>query len=136
MKEHGFSLIELMIVVVIVAILAAIAVPLYTSYGKNARRTAAINALNTVASREEGYYSRYNVYATKLTELGYDHDTVTTKGGYYDISLVSVPAPATSYTVQAVPTSVGGQNTDKCRTFTLDSYGNKTPANIPHCWPK
>ncbi|MDN5865041.1 MAG: prepilin-type N-terminal cleavage/methylation domain-containing protein, partial [Gammaproteobacteria bacterium] len=89
MKDGGFSLIELMIVIVIVAILAAVAVPLYMNYGKEARRTAAVNALHTVASREEGYFSRFNQYATSLTQLGYAASAVTTKGGYYQVSLAA-----------------------------------------------
>lgn len=132
MKAHGFSLVELMITIVIVAILAAIAVPLYTGYEARARRTAAINALETMASREEGYYSRYNKYPSSLTALGYANAMVTTKGGYYDVS-IAPPASATTYVLQAIPTAVGNQNKDKCGTFTLDALDNKTAAK-PDCW--
>lgn len=131
MKDGGFSLIELMITIVIVAILTAVAIPLYTSYGERARRTAAINALETMASREEGYYSRYNKYPASLTALGYANTVVITKGGYYRATIAT--SGATSYTLQAVPTAVGNQNKDKCGTFTLDSLGNKTAAKA-NCW--
>ncbi|MGA7965664.1 MAG: type IV pilin protein [Gammaproteobacteria bacterium] len=132
MKARGFSLIELMITIIIAAILTAVAIPLYTGYEARARRTAAINALETMASREEGYYSRYNKYPTSLTALGYANATVTTKGGYYNVS-IATPASATTYVLKAVPTAVGNQNKDKCGTFTLDALGNKT-ADQTNCW--
>ncbi len=131
MKANGFSLIELMIVIAIVAILTAVAIPLYTSYAERARRTAAINALETMAAREEGYYSRYNTYPASLTALGYAGTALTTKGGYYRVTLAT--ASATGYTLQAVPTAAGNQNKDKCGTFKLDSLGDKTAAE-PDCW--
>lgn len=52
MKQSGFTLIELMIVVAIVAILAAVALPAYQNYTKKAKMTelvAATGALKTTA---------------------------------------------------------------------------------------
>ena len=40
-RKSGFTMIELMVVVIIVAILSAIAVPLYTGYIKNSRKSEA-----------------------------------------------------------------------------------------------
>ena len=62
MNQRGFTLMELMVVIVIVAILAAVAVPLYINYVKDARRTEAKGAIAAVISAEQIYYQNNNVY--------------------------------------------------------------------------
>ena len=47
-NEKGFTLMELMVVIVIVAILAAVAVPLYINYVKDAQRTDARAAIGAI----------------------------------------------------------------------------------------
>jgi type IV pilus assembly protein PilE len=47
---------ELMVVIVIVAILAAVAVPLYINYVKDAQRTEAKAAIGAIATAEQAYY--------------------------------------------------------------------------------
>ncbi len=134
----GFTLVELMITLVIAAILVAIAVPIYQHVQERARRTEAINALEALAAREEGYYTRYNTYTTSLTGLGYSSAaTVTTSGGDYGILVLS--ANATAYKLQATPISKR-QTNDACGVFQLDSKGqqtvipNGTGISANSCW--
>ena len=51
-RKRGFTLVELMVVIVIVALMAAIAVPLYTNYIKDARRSEAAGGMAAVATSE------------------------------------------------------------------------------------
>ena len=60
---NGFSLIELMVVVLIIGILAAIAIPAYTKYIKKARLSEAISNLSTIDTFEEAYFSEKDQYS-------------------------------------------------------------------------
>ena len=55
-NEKGFTLMELMVVIVIVAILAAVAVPLYINYVKDAQRTDAKAAIGAIITAEQAYF--------------------------------------------------------------------------------
>jgi len=65
MKKHGFTMIELMIVVAIIGILAAVAIPLYTGYTNRAKRVEAEEQLMTLAAAEEDFFNTYRKYAGK-----------------------------------------------------------------------
>lgn len=66
-KTNGFTLIELMIVVVIIGILAAIAYPSYSQWVTETRRSDAQAALMDLAAKLERYFSQCNSYTTTLT---------------------------------------------------------------------
>jgi Tfp pilus assembly protein PilE len=53
---------ELMVVIVIVAILAAVAVPLYINYVKDAQRTEAKGAIGAIITAEQTYYQVNGTY--------------------------------------------------------------------------
>jgi len=56
MKDNrGFNMIELMVVVVIIGILAAIAVPIYSKYAKNARVTEATGRIGDLLTAAKSY---------------------------------------------------------------------------------
>lgn len=73
--KGGFTLIELMIVVIIVGILAAAAVPVYTSYVKRAYLTEAEASLGAIRTAQVAYKAETGVFANDLWE-GDDAETV------------------------------------------------------------
>ena len=61
-KEHGFTLIELMIAVAIVAILAAVAIVTYVKHIKGARIVEAKAFIQLIQSRQETYFQQHGQY--------------------------------------------------------------------------
>jgi len=56
MKQRGFTIIELMVVVVIIGVLAAIAIPVFTGHMTHAKASEAMLQLNKMAVDAKTYY--------------------------------------------------------------------------------
>jgi len=71
-KQHGFSLIELLIVVAIILIIAAIAIPNLMRARMAANEASAVSSLRTINTGEITYQSTYPTvgFAPALTNLG------------------------------------------------------------------
>lgn len=61
-EREGFTLIEVLTVVVIISILAVIAIPQFASYRISAFNSAAQSDLRNVKSHIEAYYSEHGTY--------------------------------------------------------------------------
>jgi type IV pilus assembly protein PilE len=136
----GFTLIELMIVVVIASILIAIAVPSYIDKVRKSRRTEAKTALLDLAGREERFYNTGSppAYSALLSDLGYGVAGPTTNvgSGYYQVTIslaCTGGAVAPCYTLTAVPITADQLKDVTCLFFTLTNTGAQTATN-PSCW--
>jgi len=58
----GFTLLELLIVVIIVSLLAAVALPLFTKMTSRARSAEASTAVGAILTAEALYYQEHNVF--------------------------------------------------------------------------
>jgi len=129
-RVRGFTLIELMIVVVIIAILAAIAVPAYGRYAYRARRPDGQQLLLQIANAEERYYSTNNQYGSLATTpgLGYNDPAISEKG-YYQVAVVvsADPAGNASAAFTATATPISSQAKDACGPLAITNAGVKTP---------
>ena len=132
---RGFSLLELMGVLVIIGVLTAIAWPSYQNYVIRANRAAAQTFMMTVASRQEQYLLTNRSYTATISDLGGLTQPSETAGRY--TFAVEVPAlaivlpapeaaiPAPSYRITA--TAIGNQVSDG--NLTLSSGGVKLPTD-------
>lgn len=129
-KQHGFNLLELMIVVAIVGIIAAIAYPSYQEQTRKTRRADCSGALAGLGNAMERFFTVNSTYlgaaagganngapAVFQTNCPGDGSAAT-----YNLT-IQVPAAGSTYALQAAP--VGVQADDKCGTLTLTNTGLK-----------
>lgn len=103
-KLRGFTLIELMIVVVIVGILAMIALPAYQDYVRKSRRADVLTKLMDTQLQQEKWRANNVRYAVTAASVG------SPTSDYYNFFIM---AATNSYTVVATPITNNGQVNDK-----------------------
>lgn len=127
--QAGFTLVELLVVIVVASILMMIAVPSYQQSVIKSRRADGRVALNDVAQRLERCYTQFGAYDADDCDIA---DPVVSKEGFYE---VTVERDATTYTLTAEPQ--GGQADDtKCDSLEIDNTGlrSATGDDPDHCW--
>jgi type IV pilus assembly protein PilE len=126
-RQHGFTLIEVMIALVSVAILAAVALPTYRDQLRKSARAQAQAFLSDMASRQQQYLVEKRAYAASMTSLGMA--TPAAVDSAFGIAVAAVDGPPPTFLITA--TASGDQAKDACAVMTIDNAGNRTPAS---CW--
>lgn len=125
-RTGGFTLIEVMIVVVVVAILAAVAVPSYHDHLRKSRRAAAQSHLMDIAQRQQQYLLDARSYAPDLATLGMS--TPSDVLAFYDAPVVATPVGARpTFTLTITPKAGTHQVPDG--ELSINSAGVKTPVD-------
>lgn len=143
MKQSGFTLIELMIVVAIVGILAAIAYPSYQSYVERTGRADGQAKLMEIMQAQERFYSQNQTYTANLGAggLGYGvaaNAAVASDERRYNITAAACAGTVIANCVALTADAVGSQANDaRCGDLTLDSRGTKGEGGTltaQECW--
>lgn len=133
--ERGFTLVEVMVVIAILAIIAAIAIPIYSHYIKDAKIGRAESNLVLLSTLMERYYQNNNAYPTSNPTLtpnalpGWNPGNNPNPFFTYaiqnpDPGVCNVAAPTgPSYALSATPTAASGLPTNE--VFYLDSLNDR-----------
>jgi type IV pilus assembly protein PilE len=136
----GFSLIELLIVLVIIGIISAIAIPSYQSYVLKAERADAKSAMLDIFQKEERYLTNRGTYIaiaapptappTNFQNWSGGNDMATRK---YDIRVEAGDTGdiATSFVITASPY---GFTDPQCGSLEMKSDGAKSSSVAGACW--
>jgi type IV pilus assembly protein PilE len=133
-KIKGFTLIELMIVVVVIAILAAIVIPNYMGHVRKTRRTQVKTDMLEYTQMLEREFTLNRSYA--LFPVGTYNRSPRTGTKYYDLTY-AISAAGDTYTITAAPFGAQTQDNGDCGTLTLSSQGVKTATGglgANGCW--
>ncbi len=137
-KSSGFTLIELMVVVVIVAIFAAIAIPSYQGYVRRALASQTQQEMLRLATLLDRHKSRnfsYRGFTTLsqtipagATGTAIKYSLTIKDGNDTDLDLTDDDAPGQSWAIQAI--SSDAKNYSMLLTSTGLRCKNKTAANV------
>lgn len=143
----GFTLIELMVVVVIIAVLTMVALPSFQKQMAKGRRADAIAALSAVVQAQERWRSNRGAYASSLdSELKL---STQSNNKHYDLSLSGVRNPASftfGFIALAVPTISSPQSSDiECSVMSIrvdggnviyEARNSADQDSTTQCWPR
>lgn len=135
-QQQGFTLVEVMIVIVVIGILAAIAVPAYTDYMRKSKVTEAMGLLSGLKTPTEEYFTSQGKFPDDVTLL-----TTKTSGRYTTDLKIDGSIDDTNGTMIY---SVGFRDDAELAPFRLalarDSHGHwscrasdtQSKTNLPH----
>jgi type IV pilus assembly protein PilA len=143
-KQSGFTIVELLIVIVVIAILAAISIVAYNGIQNRGKASAAQAAQNTMIKKAEAANAIASAYPANLTDFNAQSDSSLTGSGLTIVTALSAApsSPSTviyekctagntksaritywNYQTGAASPTIIGDNSTACTTWTAMAAG-------------
>jgi len=131
LKQQGFTLMEVMIVVLIIAVLAGIAYASYQNQVIKSRRATAAVCLEQRAQFMERYYTTNMTYVGAPAPAACDD-----VANFYTVSFNGAVG-ARTFQLQAVPQGIQASKDTACATLRLNAQGVRSVTGsdtVANCW--
>lgn len=126
-NKNGFTIVELLIVIVVIGILAAITIVAYNGIQDRARQTQASSAANQAGKKVKIYETENGSYPASLATVGIANTsninyTYTQVGNFYCVAAT---------TTGANPVTAGSGSAGNCAQLNASYYNNGTLSGTP-----
>ena len=124
LNSHGFTLIEILIVIIILGVVAGLAVPLYRAQVEKSRQVEAIQVLSALREAEIRFFSQTGGYTNTFTSLDYTPPSTfaapatTDAAGqtiHFDYNLAAPTATTFTATARRNAVNGGDGTSEPCR---------------------
>ncbi|WP_019613879.1 type IV pilin protein [Psychromonas ossibalaenae] len=130
MKDKGFSLIELLIVIAIIGVLVGVAFPSYQSHIQKGNRVAAQLALTQIAQEFERESARQGDYPTGSAAAA----TIAAVDSPDSYTFTPTISTGDTFEITAAPVTGSISENDECGTLSINQTGETTDDSSNDCW--
>lgn len=128
-KDKGFTIVELLIVIVVIGILATLVIVTFTGIQQRARNTVRQTEINAIQSHVEAFYAQNGYYPTlahmndatwRATNVkGLDPDALQDPKGSAQTLIAAAAANSYAYDVETAADASCAADETTCAKFTL-----------------